>query len=153
MTAISQQEAQRLRLSRLVATVFAVDFGSLWWVPDGLWLREIPTFRPRQDGAHPGLCMRIGSPASICDPWPLLLGRSSDGPLKVVGMSSRDPKRIGYFGRVLRPGWFGARDFAGRKGAEPADSIRRNRFKPSLSEDEQMELQKFLQEKGLWNQP
>ncbi len=149
----SQQDADRLRLSRFVAAVCGVDFGSLWWVPDDLWQREIPAFWPRQDGAHPGLCMRIGSPASVCDPWPLLLGTSSDGPLRVVGMSSQDPKRIGYFGKVLRPGLFGAPDFVVRKGAEPDDSIRRNRFKPSLSEDEQMELQTFLEEKGLWNEP
>jgi hypothetical protein len=153
MAIISKQDADRLRLSRFVAVVFAVDFGSLWWVPDDLWQRETPAFWPRQDGSHPGLCMRIGSPTSICDPWPLLLGVSAQGPLRIVGISSLDPKRPSYFGKVLRPGLFGAPDFVVRKGAEPDDSIRRNRFKPSLSEEEQMELQKFLEEKGLWYEP
>lgn len=149
----SQQNAARLRLSRFVAAVFAVDFGSLWWVPDFLWLREILSFKPREGGSHPGLCIGIGSPNSICDPWPLLLGVSAQGPLKFVGISSLNPKQPGYFGKVLRPGFFGAPDFVIRKGDEPGDSIRRNRFKPTLSEDEQTELRKFLEEKGLWNEP
>ena len=153
MGKISQKEATRLNLSRLVAAVFAVDFGSLWWVPDFLWRREILAFKPREGGAHPGLCIRIGAPTSVFDPCPLLLGVSSQGPLMVVGMSSSNPKQPGYFGKVLRPGFFGATDFVVRKGDEPGDSIRRNRFKPSLSESEQMDLRRFLEEKGLWNEP
>ena len=110
-------------------------------------------FKPREGGSHPGLCVGIGSPNGICDPWPLFLGVSSRGPLKVVGINSLNPERLGYFGKVLRPGFFGAPDFVVRKGGEPGDSIRRNRFKPSLSESEQTELRKFLEEKGLWNEP
>jgi hypothetical protein len=153
MNSLSQQEATRLRLYHLVATVFGVDFGSLWWTPDSLWQREIPRFKPRDSGAHPGLCARIASPTSICDPWPLLLGVSAPGPLKVVGMNSLNPTKPGYFGKVLRPGFFGAPDFVVPKGGDSDDSIRRNRFKPSLSEDEQTELRKFLEEKGIWNEP
>jgi hypothetical protein len=153
MSKISQNESNRLNLSRLVAAVFAVDFGSLWWTPDFLWQREILTFKPRDGGTHPGLCVRVGSPYSVCDPWPLLHGVSSPGPLKVVGLSSLEPTKPAYFGKVLRPGFFGAPDFVVRKGGDHDDSIRRNRFKPSLSEDEQTELRKFLEEKGIWNEP
>ena len=37
MSKISKNESNRLNLSRLVAAVFAVDFGSLWWTPDSFW--------------------------------------------------------------------------------------------------------------------
>ena len=146
---LTQDEADFVRLYELVATVFGLDFASLWWVPDCLWLREMPTFRPRPEGAHPGLCIRSATSAGVFDPWPLLLGASAPGPIPVTGMSARDPSRIGYFGKVLRPGMFGANDFATFKGGDRSRSVRPNKFKPSLSETEEAELREFLLSKGL----
>lgn len=149
MSRISQQESDSLRLHRLVATVIGVDYGSLWWVPDTLWQRELPSFKPRPDGKHPGLCIGNANQASVFDPWPLLLGASKLGPLAVTGMSAKDPEKVGYFGKVLRPGMYEAGDFIACPGDDHNQSIRRNLTKLSINESEESELSEFLQSKGL----
>jgi len=152
MEKISQQESNRIRIHRLVDTLFSVDFGSLWWVPDCLWWREYPTFVAREEGRHPGLCLKRSSSGTGIEPWPLLLGVSAMGPLKVVGLSVQHPERASHFGKVLKPGLFGASDFVVRKGAAKSESICRNSFKPCLAEDEHAEVVEFLREKGLWQE-
>ncbi|MCP5538388.1 MAG: hypothetical protein H7A51_19410 [Akkermansiaceae bacterium] len=153
MSKLSQKESNSIRLHRLVATVFGVDYGSLWWVPDQFWLREIPTFKSRPGGKHPGLCIGTTNSASVFDPWPLLLGVSKSGPLPVTGMNANDPDKVGYFGRVLRPAMFEAKDFTTYAGDDRNQSISRNRFKPTLSDNEESELRSFLRKKGLLTEP
>ncbi len=146
---LTQKKADRLRSMRLLNHIFGLEFASLWWVPDVHWKNNLGKFTPRKNNAHPGVIIRQNCAGTPFDPIPLLLGRSQEGPVKVLGISKDEPEHPTHFGGILRPGFFSTNNFLDRKNTINQNKIHKITQKPIMDTSEQSDLITFLNNKGL----
>lgn len=139
---VEEKQADRL----LWLASVSVPFGSLWWVPDSLWVqyaRWYPGAKKRTK--HPGLSIEghKGLPLSL-EAAPMLMGTSEkNGPGLAVKRLTPDQDVSHFSVRKYAPVPRGY--FAGAQGANPTGGfVYRNRSKPSVTETEASELHQIL---------
>ena len=145
MKPLSQEEADHLNLLRFVSIVFGVDFGTLWWVDDRIWQREISEFRPPRVGLshHPGVSIARKTRQPAPETYPMLFGTSgSHGPVCAKGITPNDDRTTSF--GTLAPAELGAADFAASSNRPERPSIKSNIYKLLLEPDEQEALEEFL---------
>ena len=133
------------RMKQAFAVLTDTSFGTLWWAGNELW-KQSKSFvlKPEQEGKrHPGVSLRKNS-SSDCSIVPLLLGSSqkSSGRSTVKLKMSERSDKTSYFG-ALKPVNMSYLNFLD-------GSIRSNRNKPRLTEDEKKRLNAFLERRLSW---
>lgn len=131
------------RMLKALEFLFDFSLGSLWVVNDTLWARSISYFVHKRKN-HPGLCLGKRMFCSLQDTMPMLIGTSrNSGGFMVKGFSKKNGDEYETFFKI-RPIPI---PVAGIIGEKP--EICPNTYKPHLDPEEMVELQKYLQGKGL----
>lgn len=129
---------------------FLLDYskGTLWWVHNDIWAKEIPDFqmpKRKSNKKHPGLSLARKKVSGLYSKIPMLIGssRSCCRAAKCLTVWHMSPEgsphydKPGYFS-VLRPCGLRFNEF-GR-----ADRITMNVVKPRLDRDEAKRLDEML---------
>jgi len=122
-------------------------FGSIWWVDDAVWARELPEFRWRKkpgDSRHPGVSIkRVSQVGPQLSPVTMLFGTSQyQGPLVFLGLSAKNPTAPTYFGRIASPATISHDDRQQRL-------VNPNHAKKELEPTEKKDLHCWCTQKGL----
>lgn len=133
----------------LLLWLYPFDFGSCWWVKEQVWQEFALLYdeNSTRDG-HPAICIRNGRPLEdLNSPVSLLHGSTSTRTgFRVSGLGP-DPSVVSFFGHLyttLVPlNTFREKDDSGQL-------IRRNPYKPHLTETEGHKLQTFLEQTGIY---
>lgn len=142
----SQEESDLLNTYRALRALCDMTRGSLWWVREAIWEKNLGARyrRPKEDRkGHFGLNIRLAPPDSPYEQMPMLHGTSGrSGPVVATGLAADKPSDYCTSFGHLGPAEMEIGDFR-KQGIMP------NRHKPRLDSAEMVVFSAWLEKRGL----
>lgn len=142
----TQEESDLLNTYRALRALCDMTRGSLWWVRERIWEKNLGSRykRPKKERqGHFGLNIRMAPPESPYEQMPMLHGTSGrKGPVVAKGLSTDTPPDYCTSFGHLGPAEMKIGDFR-------SQGIQPNRHKPRLDSGEMAVLSAWLEKRGL----